>query len=214
MKKLLLTMTAVSALAVAAPAAAQSAWQNNNYASASANTAIGNRIAQLDQRFQAGVQSGAITRAEAQSLRPQLRELRRLERQYSLNGLTQFERQDLQQRLRNVRQQVRIADNNFGDRYTNWQDDTYSGQGGPYGEVGEVCGTRSGISGVIGSILGGGDNCLSVGERVSGSGLSGLPYQYRDQFRDGPGYYYRYANGKVIQVDARSQTVTRIYDVD
>ncbi len=246
MKQLLLSAAAVAAIGVAAPAAAQVGYQNNGYANVNAGGAAGiqNRIAQLDQRFQAGIQAGVITRAEAQSIRPQLRQLRQLERQYSVNGLTQQERQDLQQRVRSVRQQLRVADGGAGGQYAAWdRDDDYAyqngyqgqggysqnngygqnngyygqnqgyyGQGGPYEEVNQVCTSRSGLGGVLGAILGGGDNCLNVGERVSGN-LPALPYQYQGQFRDGGGYYHRYVNGNVVQIDARTNTVVRIYDV-
>lgn len=219
----LFALTALSALAAAAPAAAQSAQAGAN---AGGRAGIANRIAQLDTRLRAGIDAGTIDRAEARELRPQLRELDRLERRYSRNGLTQLERRDLQQRIRDLRQQIRLADNGRYDRYERYgydddddgddyaDRDGYYGQGGPYDEVDEVCGIRpGGVRGVIGTILGGGDDCLSVGEQVTGS-LGGLPSEYRGQFRDGGGYYYRYADGKVIQIDTRTQTVARIYDVD
>ena len=228
MKKLLFTLTAVSALAVAAPAAAQQ-YSNMN---AGGGVGIQNRIAQLDSRLQAGIQAGVINRQEARSLRQQLRSLRDLNHQYSYNGLTQQERSTLQQRIRTVRQEMRLADGGRFDRDTrySWDDrdnngwnqgysnqgysnQGYSGQGGPFNEVSQVCGTSSGgIAGVIGSLMGGGDNCLSIGERVP-SNLGAVPYEYRNQFRDGSGYYHRYVNGNIVQVDARTQTVVRIYDV-
>jgi hypothetical protein len=227
MKKAFLALAAGAAFA-AVPASAQ-------YANVNAGAGIQNRIAQLDARLQAGVQSGAITRVEAQSLRPQVRELRRLERQYSLNGLSPTERQDLQARIRTVRQQLRQADNNWGNRYTNWGDDDYAygsgygqqgyygqqqgyyGQGGPYEpgyqQVSQVCGTRgSGLLGnLLGSILGGDrDNCVEVGERVTGN-LGAVPYQYRDEFRDGGGVVHRSDGQHIYQIDARTGTVLRIY---
>ena len=217
----LFAMAALSALA-AAPALAQSTQADVN---AEAGAGIDNRIAQLETRLQAGIRAGTIDRQETRNLRPQLRELTRLERRYSRDGLSQQERRDLQQRIRSVRQQIRLADNGNYDRYERYgynDDDYYDtyasgagayGQGGPYEEVSEVCGARSGISGILGNLLGGGDHGLSVGERVTG-GLAALPTEYRTQFRDGGGYYYRYADGKVIQVDSRTQTVARIYDVD
>ena len=230
MKKLLFALTAVSALAVAAPAAAQQ-YSNPN---AGGSVGINNRIMQLDSRLQAGIQAGVINRVEARSLRQQLRSLRDLERQYSYNGLTQQERSTLQQRIRTIRQEMRLADGGRFDRdtrYGSWDDgynDGYSsngyrnngydngdyyGQGGPYDEVRQVCGTSSGgIAGVIGSLLGGGDNCLSIGERAP-SNLGALPYELRNQFRDGSGYYHRYVNGNVVQIDARTNTVIRIYDI-
>jgi hypothetical protein len=211
---------------------------------------VQNRIAQLDARLQAGVQAGVIDRREAQSIRPQLRQLSQLERQYSYNGLTPQERQDLQQRIRSVRQQLRQADGGAGGRYAAWDrdDDSYGnqsgygyqngnqsgygyqngygqqgygqqgyyGQGGGYEEVSQVCGSRSssgGLGGILGAILGQ-DNCLNVGERVSGNNLPGLPSQYQGQFRDGNGYYHRYINGNVVQIDTRTNTVVRIFDVN
>lgn len=232
MRKDLLALAAGAAFA-AVPAAAQYANVN-----ASGGIGIQNRIAQLDARLQAGLQNGAISRAEAQELRPQLRELRMLERRYSANGLTQTERQDLQARIRTVRQQLRDADGNWGNRYTNWGDDDdyaygsgygqngygnqpgYYGQGGPYEapyrEVSQVCGTRgNGILGhLLGRILGGdSDNCLDVGERVSGN-LGAVPWQYRDQFRDSGSTVYRSDGQHIYQVDARTGTVLRIYRPD
>jgi opacity protein-like surface antigen len=231
MKKLLLAVTAVSGLAVAAPAAAQQ-YSNMN---AGGGVGINNRILQLDSRLRAGVQAGVIDQTEARDLRQQLRSLRDLEARYSANGLTQQERSTLQQRIRSIRQQMRLADGGRFDRDTrySWDDrydegyanngyrnETYRndgyGQGGPYDEVRQVCGTSSGgggIAGVIGSILGSGrDNCLTIGERVP-SNLGAVPYELRDQFRDGYGYYHRYVNGNVIQIDSRTNTVARIYDV-
>lgn len=216
MNKLVTAMTALGAIAIAAPSAAQYGYQNQAYANANAGGAVGisNRIAQLDARFRAGVQSGAISRAEAQDLRPQFRQLRQLERQYSVNGLTRTERQDLQARLRDVRRQVRLADNDAGNRYTQWgDDDGYYGQGGPYEAVEEVCQRQTGIGGVISGIFGGGRDCLEVGERVSGN-LYGVPAEYRSRFRDGYGYYYRSDGRNIYQIDARTNTVLRIYAMD
>ena len=104
--KTLLVSLAVSAAAIASPAAAQypsDGYQNrgNNYRDddrAGANMAP--RIEQMRVRIQAGMQSGAISRQEAVSLRANLRSLTLLERQYSRGGLTNQERQELQRRLR------------------------------------------------------------------------------------------------------------------
>lgn len=144
MKKLLIAMTAVSAIGLAAPAAAQNYQQNgyqqNGYQqnmNARGGMSFDTRIMNLQTRLQAGVQSGAITRAEAQQLRPQLRQLRELERQYSANGLTRDEQRDLQQRVRSLRQQLRVADNNGYDRYEQrdmWSE--YDGNGNGYGQQG------------------------------------------------------------------------------
>jgi hypothetical protein len=67
---------------------------------------------------------------------------------------------------------------------------------------------RGGIGGVIDSILGGGG--LRVGQRVSGN-LGAVPYEYRNQFRDGNGVYYRADNRAIYQIDARTDTVVRVH---
>lgn len=221
MNKILLSMAAVGAITVAAPAASQS-WPNAN---AGGGMGISNRIAQLDARLQAGIQAGEINRTEGRQLRMQVRQLQRLERQYSYNGLTQSERQDLQQRLRELREDIRMADNgrydrdnrySWDDRYDN--NDGYSGRGGPYEQPYDTyceTGSRGGIGGLIEGVLGrNNDNCgLRVGARASGN-LYSVPSQYRYRFRDGNGVYYRSDGRNIYQIDARSQTVLRIYDID
>jgi hypothetical protein len=102
MKKILLTMAAVSAVAIAAPSAAQ-------YQRGSAEVGLDARTDQLGARIDAGVRQGSISAQEASSLRIQLRDLERLERRYSRGGFTAAERTDLQQRTRTLRQQIRVA---------------------------------------------------------------------------------------------------------
>ena len=243
MKKILLSMAALSALSIGVPAAAQyqnQGYGNGNYQNGSnQNGANGNlavRIGQLQARIQAGVQSGAISRQEAQPLRQQLRQLIQLERQYSVNGLSGQERAELQQRIRNLRQQIRFADGGQGgyndqsygddegrysggdrvdqnrdgyddrdyDRDGRWDDDVNDGR---YEQPAQ----RGGIGGVIENIFGGGG--LRVGQRVSGN-LGGVPSEYRDQFRDGNGAYYRSDGRQIYQIDARTQTVVRAYPMN
>ena len=220
MNKLLLSMAAVGAIAAAAPAASQT-WSN-------ANTGMGisNRIAQLDARISAGIASGEISRTEARSLRMEVRQLRDLERQYSYNGLTSSERDDLRSRLRDLREDVRIADNGRYDRdsrYGMWNDpyynnDVYSGRGGPYEQPYDTycdSGSRGGIGGLIDGVLGRNDNCynLRVGSRATGN-LYSVPSQYRYRFRDGNGVYYRSDGRNIYQIDARTNTVLRVYDAN
>jgi hypothetical protein len=108
MKKFLAMAVAASALAVAAPASAQ-AWQN-----------INQRQANLDQRIDAGVRSGDLTRQEAVRLRSEFRDIARLETRYrSSNGLSNAERRDLDMRFDRLSQQVRFERNDRQDR--NWQ---------------------------------------------------------------------------------------------
>jgi hypothetical protein len=239
MKILLTAMTAACALGAAAPAAAQ-------YVNANAGGAVGidNRIAQLESRLQAGIQAGVVDRSEAMRLRQDLRDLRRTERMYSRNGLTQQERMDLQARIREVRTDLQMADggrfdndrrygsqdyqgqrydrngnlsvNGLYDRNGNRIDDNgYYGQGGPYEEADDnyACQDRGGIGGVIDTVTGRGCANLRVGARVS-SNLGSVPYEYRGQYRDGNGYYYRSDGRNIYQIDARTNTVLRIYGMN
>jgi len=224
MKKLLLSMAAVGALAAAAPAVAQTGYGSyNSDVRAGGAVGITNRIAQLEARLNAGVSAGVIDRTEARELRMDLRDLRRLERQYSYNGLTQMERQDLQQRLRSLREDIRLADNGRYDRDTRYgsssdpyyNDGTYTGRGGPYEQPGydTSCQNNRGVvGGVIDSVLGRDNNCygLRVGSRATGN-LYSVPSQYRYQFRDGNGVYYRSDGRAIYQIDARTNVVTRVY---
>jgi hypothetical protein len=222
MNKILLSMAAIGAIAVAAPAASQT-WSNANAGGA---MGISNRIAQLDARISAGISTGEISRSEGRSLRMQVRQLRQLERQYSYNGLTQSERDDLRSRLRELREDVRIADSGRYDRdtrYGSWNDpyynnDVYSGQGGPYEQPYDVycdTNTRAGIGGLIDGVLGRNDSGCSarVGSRAP-SNLYAVPSHLRYQFRDGNGVYYRSDGRNVYQIDARTQTVLRVYSTD
>lgn len=263
MKKAILSAAAISAFALATPVLAQSAsstspqqngtYQNGGYA----NNNISTRIAQLDQRFQAGIQSGAITRREAVPLRQQLRQLTQLERQYSANGLTPQERQTLQQRVRTLRQQLRIADDNAQGRYAQYdRDDDYS-QNGQYNDqyssrvdanndgwddrdtnrngrwdddrnTGNYDNRddydrdddgyqqpvqRGGLGGIVDRVLGTNSGGLRVGQQASGN-LYGVPDEYRSQYRDGNGSYYRSDGRSIYQIDTRTQSVVRVYPMN
>src|SRR5688500_7566219 len=132
MRLFLTCMTAACALGVATPAAAQ-------YVNANTGVGVGvgveNRLAQLETRIQAGVAAGSIDRTGAWRLRQEHRQLQRLYRQYSRNGLTVEERTDLQARFRDLRQDIRLADGGRtwrdGDRYgaTVYQGTRYDSRG-------------------------------------------------------------------------------------
>jgi hypothetical protein len=187
------------------------------------------RIAQLENRLTAGIRDRAIDRREEYALRQQLQTLRQLEYSYARNGFSRAEQRDLRQRIRATRHQLRLADNSRYDRdlrYGQWNDRYWNegvygqnsygqhyGMGGPYEEESRVCFERSGLAGVLGALLNSDSRCLSVGERVT-TGLYALPPHLQSQFRADPYHYYRYGDGKVIEVDARTHVVTRIYDVD
>ena len=262
MKKILLGMAAVSALAIGAPAAAQysngyqNGYQNSYQNRAFARGDVSARVQQLRVDIQAGMQRGTISRQEAFRLDQQAVQLIQIDRQYSRNGITGRERGDLMQRLNNLRQQIRYAertgngrydrDDRYADRDGRWsRDDRYGNRDDRYDRNdrwedrddryedrdrrwNERTGRwedrddrwddrdrryepqqRGGIAGILGSILGGNVG-LRVGQRASGN-LYGLPYEYRNRFRDGNGVYYRTDGRMIYQIDARTDTVVRIY---
>jgi hypothetical protein len=194
------------------------------------------RIDQLRVRLQAGVQNRSITQREAAPIREQIRQLNRLERQYGVNGLSNQERADLQQRIRSVRQQLRIADNGAGGRFAQWDVEDGYAQGGqqgyghgyqqpyqqgyqpyeqgygqgyqPYQQGYGQPAQQGAIANILSQVLGGGG--LQVGQQVTGN-LYAVPYQHQGHYRDGNGVYYRSDGRRIYQIDARSQTVIRIF---
>ena len=72
---------------------------------------------------------------------------------------------------------------------------------------------RGGIGGIIDSVLGGGT--LRVGQRVTANArLGAVPYEYRNQYRDGNGVYYRSDGRAIYQIDSRTDVVLRIYGMN
>ncbi|ENZ81777.1 MULTISPECIES: hypothetical protein [Caulobacter] len=107
MKKILISLTAVSALAAVtlpAVASAQSLYDRRD---------------NLERRIDWGVRSGQLTRGEAWRLRGELRDTARLERDYRRGGLTGWERADLDRRYDNISARIRYErhDNQYGYGY-------------------------------------------------------------------------------------------------
>lgn len=134
MKRMILGVTLMAALA--APAAAQYARGTDqdrslDYRGRDGTNAEGDypaRIEQLRVRVRTGVQNGTISRQEGASLRQQIRQLGLLESQYGSNGLTSEERADLQDEIRDVRQQLRVAEGGAATGRDRYAEGDYSGQ--------------------------------------------------------------------------------------
>ena len=105
MKYLTLALSAAAVLAVPGVANAQ-AYQ-------SINQRQGNQLQRIDQ----GVRTGALTRPEARRLRDEFRDLAVLERRYrNSNGLSRFERNDLNRRFDALSRRIRVQKNDRQDR--------------------------------------------------------------------------------------------------
>lgn len=94
MKRTLLTLLAATALTASAPAIALA--QND----------IDARQANIERRIDNSLRQGFITPWEANQLRAEARAIARLEADYRRNGLTQWERRDLQQRLDDLARRI------------------------------------------------------------------------------------------------------------
>ena len=220
MRKTLCLLTAVSALVLASPAAAQYRDWRGGY---DADSSFDVRIDNLQARLDAGIRSGTISAREAWSLRRQLRDLERLEARYSIGGFSVAESADLRARLRMARRDIRIADNGSWDRNDRfaWDDrdwnrydrsdryDRYTGRGGPLEQV--VCERRGGIIGFIEDVTGTRD-CFVVGQRVTFE-LDPVPWRYRSLYRDSRDSYFRSDGRAIYEIDARTNTVLRVHRI-
>ena len=210
MKKTLFAITAVTALCAAMPAAAQ--YRDRYPAQYGAETSFEARIDALAARIDAGVRNGTINRREAGNLRRELAGIDVWEDRLSMDGLNRTERDQLQRRLRLVRDRIRVADGGSYDRYDRddrWADYDdgrgYYGRGGPE-ETTVVCERRGGL---IERLIGDRD-CFVVGDRV-GFDLDPVPYQYRRTYRDRDGIYFRSDGRNIYEIDARTNTVLRVH---
>ncbi|HEY8573119.1 hypothetical protein [Phenylobacterium sp.] len=91
-------LLAGSAFALTAGAAAAQGWMP-----------MEQRHQRLEQRIETGVQSGQLTRREAVRLRTEFDALLRLEDRYMANGLSNWERSDLDQRYDALSAQIRVS---------------------------------------------------------------------------------------------------------
>ena len=125
MKKLILSLAAVAALAAAVPAAAQPyggrGYDQRGYDQRGYDqrgwTPIEVRLDRLHERIQRGVESGRLTRREAQGLRAEFRDLVQRERVYGRDGLSWQERADLEARFDRLSTRIRWERRDDDRRY-------------------------------------------------------------------------------------------------
>ena len=121
MRKFIIDLALASTAAMAAPAAAQyqDSYRDRGYGYGQQGRQLEQRIYQLRERIQRVTQRGAVSRNEAIRLQRELNLIERRYQQFVRNGLTRQETYDIEQRIRNLRQQIR-EDRQDGRRY---QDD-------------------------------------------------------------------------------------------
>ncbi len=103
--KTLTILAAASVLALSAGAASAQGW-----------TSVNQRQASLDARIDAGVRSGDLTRQEAVGLRSDFRAVSNLEATYRRDGLSTWERTDLDRRFDALSNRIRFERNDRQDR--------------------------------------------------------------------------------------------------
>ena len=134
MKRIIASVLAVSAIAAAAPATAQIVVyerpapmyydqydpypysRDHNYRGYGQWRGITARINAIDRRIDVGIRNGQITRGEAIRLRAELRNIVYLESRYRRNGLSMWERSELDARLDRLAVRVRMERRDM-DRY-------------------------------------------------------------------------------------------------
>jgi len=117
MKKILLSIAAVSAIAAAVPAMASAQsygpdrgpdrYDRGPDRGYDRGYAQGDRIARLDQRIDVGIRNGGLSRSEARRLKGDLRETARLQARYARGGFSGWERADLDRRFDRISAQIR-----------------------------------------------------------------------------------------------------------
>lgn len=121
MKKTLTLLAATAVLALSAGAASAQTW-----------TSINERQANLDARIDAGVRSGDLTRVEARELRGAFGDIANLEARYRADGLSAWERTDLQRRFDALSARIRLDRNDGQQRGDNQRWDDWRGDGGAW----------------------------------------------------------------------------------
>lgn len=105
MKTFILALAATTALTMSAGAAHAQHW-----------VSINERQERLDDRIDAGVRSGELTRGEAMRLRHEFHDIAQLEHRYRRGGLSNWEIADLDRRFDALARQVRFERNDWQDR--------------------------------------------------------------------------------------------------
>ena len=106
MKKILISIAAASAFAVALPAVASAQSYGHDRGDRGGWEQGGDRAARLDQRIDIGVRNGTLNRQGAVRLKSELRDTARLEVRYSRDGLSRGERAELDRRFDRIGAQI------------------------------------------------------------------------------------------------------------
>jgi hypothetical protein len=233
MKRFLLATAGMAALAAAIPASAQTggALQAGieSLLGGGGGANIDAQLNNLNLRIQTSLQRGDISRTEAARLQGELADLSRRDQSYRSGGLSRAERSDLQQRLQVLDgriQQASYDGNNRDDRYDrddregrydrDDRDSRYDRDGrddrdGRWTDNDN----RNGRDGCPPGLAKKNNGCqppgqaMRMGDRYSNQ-YARVPASYGARYRDTPRYIYRYNDGRIYQVDRRTNLVVRV----
>lgn len=115
MKTMIIALAAATALTATAASAQPYGYGRHDAPRADRWMSINERQANLERRIERGVARGDLTRREAYQARAAYNDIARMEVRYRRNGLSQWERQDLDRRFDALAMQIRW-DRRDGDR--------------------------------------------------------------------------------------------------
>jgi len=201
MKKFLLATAAVASLTASVPASAQ---VGGILRQGIESILGGNRgattepqLRELNNRIQIAYQRGEISQSEASRLQDELRDIAQREQSYRNGGLSRAERDDLQQRLRMVDGRIQQAN------YDGSRDGRYDRDGRWSDNNGRAC--PPGLARKNNGCLPPGQ-AQRQGDRYSNE-YGRVPTSYGDRYRDNDRYLYRYNDGRIYQIDRRTNRI-------
>jgi opacity protein-like surface antigen len=215
MKNFLLATAGFAALAVSVPASAQGVGDIlrqgiesilGGGSNASRGNTIEPQLIDLNTRIQTGYQRGEISQSAATGLQNELRTIAQREQAYRSGGISRAEHDDLQQRLRTVEGRIQQASYN-GNR--NDRDGRYD-RDGRWSDNDR----RGGRNGCPPGLERKNNGCQPPGQAKKGDHYSNqygrVPASYGQRYRDTQRYLYRYNDGRIYQIDRRTNRVASV----
>jgi hypothetical protein len=190
MRPVHIMLAGIAGLSLAAPASAQPG-HDRTYSR------------QLQGEIDTGVSQGRISPRESAALREKLNRLVRLEHRFMPNGISGREYSVLLRRSTALEKAIGLAirdQRGREDRPLTWESRTTNGQWVPDARFAG----------------------LQPGDRFSGDARIGqratprivsMPVQYRGEYIDTDQIYYGYDNGRVYQIDRRSEVILALLDI-